>query len=139
MAASRGALRRGVLGLAAWLIVAHGLWERSSKAVDAKRARTANAVTVLTLLVGLACFYVALFLLVLLGSLLVIDDTYLQQVLKHPVDFSDYATLAWIAASLATIGGALGSGLETDESVRKALYAYRPESLVDQDGSGLGS
>jgi hypothetical protein len=123
-----------IVGLGAWLILAHGLWERASHGVEARRAWRANAVTVLTLLIGLACFYAALFVLVLLAALLVIDDTYLQQVLRHRIDFGDYVTLAWIATSLATIGGALGSGLETDESVRQALYSYRPESLTDQRG-----
>ena len=123
-----------VVGLAVWLIIGHGLWERSSDADDPERATVANAVTVLTLLIGLICFYVALFVLVLVSALLVIHPTYLQQNLGHPVDLGDFATLAWVTASLATVGGALGSGLETDESVRDALYGYRPESLADQGG-----
>jgi len=117
-------------------VIAHGLSERSSRASDTERVRVANAVTTLTLLVGLACFYMALFVLVLLSALLVIDASFLGSTLGHPVDFGDYATLAWFTASLATVGGALGSGLETDESVRDALYRYRPQSLADQEEPG---
>jgi hypothetical protein len=122
-----------VVVLGVWIVVAHGLWERSSRASDPERVRIANAVTVLTLLIGLACFYLALFVLVLLSALLIIDAGYFGGTLGHPADFGDYATLAWFAASLATVGGALGSGLETDESVRDALYRYRPQSLADQE------
>jgi hypothetical protein len=118
--------------LAIWLIISHDLWERQSGQADRDRIRLANAVTALTLLFGIACLYAALFVLVLVSALLVIDQSYLQSSLGHPVGLGDYATLAWLAASLATIGGALGSGLETDESVRKALYRYRPESLTEQ-------
>jgi hypothetical protein len=125
-----------VVALGVWIVVAHGLWERSSSASDPERVRVANAVTALTLLVGLACFYLALFALALLSALLIIDASYLGQTLGHPVDFGDYATLAWMTASLATVGGALGSGLETDQSVRDALYRYRPQSLADQEEPG---
>jgi hypothetical protein len=125
-----------VAALAIWLVAAHGLWERASEGVDAERVKVANAVTAITLLIGLTCFYVALFVLVLVSALLVIDASYLQKTLGHPVSFGDYAVLAWITTSLATIGGALGSGLESDESVRDALYRYRPESLVDQEEDG---
>src|SRR5215218_10375737 len=43
-----------VVALGLWIVVAHGLWERSSRASDPGRVRVANAVTALTLLVGLA-------------------------------------------------------------------------------------
>lgn len=90
---------------AIWIVVAQGLWERPSARSDPQRVKVANAVTALTLLIGLTCFYVALFVLVLLSALLVIDDGYLGSTLRHAVGFGDYATLAWFTASLATVGG----------------------------------
>ena len=66
-----------VVALGLWIVVAHGLSERSSRASDPERVRVANAVTALTLLFGLACFYIALFLLVLLSALLIIDASFL--------------------------------------------------------------
>jgi len=63
---------------------------------------------------------------VLAGALL-IDTSVLQKALQRPVDFTDYLTLAWLISSLATIGGAIGSGLEDEETVRAAAYGYHPE------------
>lgn len=48
--------------------------------------------------------------------------------LWQPVGFGDYAILAWLVASLATIGGALGAALDSDEAVREAAYAYVPSN-----------
>jgi uncharacterized membrane protein YbhN (UPF0104 family) len=50
-----------------------------------------------------------------------ISDSIIQSSLGHPVDFGDYAALAWVATSISTIIGALGSGLDEDEEVREAV------------------
>ena len=70
--------------------------------------------------------YAALFVLALLGALLLVVDPLFTEALGHPAGLADHLELAWLISSLATVGGALGAGLETDEAVREAAYTYRP-------------
>jgi hypothetical protein len=65
--------------------------------------------------------------LALAGSgLLVVPDPFADG-LGHPARVSDYLEPAWLISSLATVGGALGAGLESDDAVRQAAYSYRPD------------
>jgi hypothetical protein len=42
-----------------------------------------------------------------------------------PAGISRYLQAAWLTTSLATTGGALGAGLETNNAIREAAYSYR--------------
>jgi len=117
----------GLAALVAWLIVAHDLWEKPDRETPAELARLFNLGTILTLTLATAVSYVVLFVGTVLVGALLIDTSVLQQTLQRPVGFTDYLTLAWITSSLATVGGAIGSGLENEETVRAAAYGYHPE------------
>ena len=46
---------------------------------------------------------------------------------RWTVGYGDLFVLAWFVASAATVGGGLGSGLESDEAIRAAAYSKREE------------
>jgi hypothetical protein len=117
----------GLTALVAWLIVAHHLWEKADRETPAELARMFNLGTILTLTLATAVSYLVLLGGTLLAAALLIDTSVLEQSLQRPVDVTDYLTLAWIISSLATVGGAIGSGLEDEETVRAAAYGYHPE------------
>jgi hypothetical protein len=52
-------------------------------------------------------------------------------VLGHPAGVADQVNLAWLATSIATLGGALGAALESSERVREAAYTYQPDTQID--------
>ncbi|OLR92959.1 hypothetical protein [Actinokineospora bangkokensis] len=114
-----------VVGLVGWLILSHRLWERPSERVHPQQARLYNAVTVLTLAFGVLTLYSALFLLVFSAELLVLNPSVFQAQVGHPPSTGDRVGVAWFASSVATVAGALGSKLESDESVRAAAYGNR--------------
>ena len=66
-----------------------------------------------------------------------LDSAVLDQAVGHEVGLRDYAELAWMIASLATVGGALGSALESDAAVREAAYGYRPERLTERESDAV--
>jgi hypothetical protein len=117
----------GLAALVAWIIVAHDLWEKPDRETPAELARLFNVGTILTLALATMVSYAVLFTGTVLAAALLIDTSVLEQSLRRPVDVSDYLTLAWIISSLATVGGAIGSGLEDEKTVRAAAYGYHPQ------------
>jgi hypothetical protein len=116
-----------VVGLGVWLAVAHSLWQRSPERRDPALTYRVNAATVLTLVVGLLFGYVVLYVVVLASMELVIPERFMASNLGHPARFGDYAAAAWLAASMAVVVGAIGSGLESDEEVHETISRYRPD------------
>ncbi|MEU1589581.1 hypothetical protein [Micromonospora sp. NPDC005710] len=128
----------GLSALVAWLIVAHDLWEKPNRETPSELARLFNLGTVLTLTLATAVSYVVLIVGTALVAALLIDTSVLEQVLQRPVKVGDYLALAWITSSLATVGGAIGSGLENEETVRAAAYGYHPQPSGWRDDTGSG-
>jgi hypothetical protein len=108
-----------------WLIVHNSLWERAGGGAAVHKTRMYNAATLLTVSIGVLCMYVLLFGLTALGSATVISPEYLSGRLGHPATPLDYLGLSWLASSMGTVAGALGSSLETESAVRRATYSKR--------------
>ena len=94
-----------------------------------RRGRGGQGVRAATTALYRAAFYAALFALAGVAAACLVVPRGFSDALGHPVAVSDYAELAWLTCSLATLGGALGAGVETDEVIREA--AYLPHSDTD--------
>jgi hypothetical protein len=108
------------------LIAVHGLWERGGEGRARDQVLLFNAATAGTVLLGVFSLYLALVAVTLAGAGLVITPDAFARAVGSSVGFTDYVELAWFASSLATVGGALGAGLESDDAIREAAYGYRP-------------
>jgi hypothetical protein len=113
----------------AWLVIDGGLWDRpDDNSVQAReRSRLYNTSTLLTLTTGVLICYLALYLVNLVWALFVLDPAVMGGYLHASVDYRDLLVLTWFVASAATVGGGLGTGLESDEAIRAATYSKREE------------
>ncbi|MBN6056605.1 hypothetical protein JYK22_32055, partial [Nonomuraea sp. RK-328] len=119
------------------LVMAHGLWEQLPRG-DVRpeireRVLLFNLTTALTIFIGVVTLYAAELVISYVGSLVLITPTVLESEIRRAAGLGDYARLAWLAASLATIGGAFGAILENDAAVREAAYGYRPDEQIEVD------
>ncbi|MGW0032796.1 hypothetical protein ACWDXD_23600 [Streptomyces sp. NPDC003314] len=123
-----------------WLIVDAGLWHRSVEDSPEAKKRTAlyNASTVVTVGIGVLVCYAGLMVVNLAWALFILNDQVFASMTRTPLHAAEYWTLSWFVASVATAGGALGSGLESDEAIRAAAYSKREQerriALRDEHG-----
>jgi hypothetical protein len=115
-----------------WLILHHELWERPQSASERERAALYNAATAVTLTIGVAIFHMGLFVLLLLTAWWTLPPQLVAQSIGHPFGFLSLLTLAWLVAAVATLGGALGSGMEDDDAVKAAAYGVRQRKRFDK-------
>ena len=131
--------------MVSWLIIDAGLWHHpDDESRDSKEKRALyNASTVLTVTCGVLICHVALYLINLLWALFIVNGRAFEQMVGHPMGGTQYLVLAWLVTSAATVGGALGSGLESDEAVRAAAFGKREQErrqmLEEQDRQGTDS
>ena len=110
-----------------WLIVYHHLWERKTHLPSQERelAGLFNASTVITLTIGLGFGYLALFALNLIATFLVFTPEVFRQYAGAEPGLAEHLIVALITTAAATVAGAIGSGFESEESVREAAYSFR--------------
>jgi hypothetical protein len=116
------------------LIAAHNLWERSRDPQTRERVVLFNAVTMVTIAIGVLTLYLALLAFSVVGAFILIPEGALKAQINR-ADAVDYLRLAWMATSLATLAGALGSLVESDLAVREAAYGYRPSQESGDGGT----
>jgi hypothetical protein len=113
----------------AWLVIDGELWDRpdDDSAEARERSRLYNISTLVTLTTGVLISYLALYVVNLAWALYVLDPAVMGGYLNESRGYSDLFVLAWFVASAATVGGGLGTGLESDEAIRAAAYSKREE------------
>ena len=123
-----------VVLVVAWLVIDGELWDRpdDDSAEARERSRLYNTSTLVTLTTGVLICYLALYVVNLAWALFVLDPAVMGGYLKQPLGYGDLFVLAWFVASAATVGGGLGSGLESDEAIRAATYSKREEERRDR-------
>jgi hypothetical protein len=118
----------------AWLVIDGELWDRpdDNSAAAKERSRLYNTSTLVTLTAGVLICYLGLYFVNLVWALFVLDPAVMGGYLHSSLGYGDLFVLAWFVASAATVGGALGTGLESDEAIRAAAYSKREEERRDR-------
>lgn len=114
-----------IVAMISWIIIAHNLWEKKSDYHSQKLRHIYNATTITTLTLSVLTFYASMFLLFSIAVLIFVPEDIFKVVIEEEVGVTDYLRLAWLVTSAATVAGAIGAGLEDEESVRKVTYGYR--------------
>nr|WP_297426514.1 hypothetical protein [uncultured Actinotalea sp.] len=123
-----------VLAVVVALVAGARLWERPRRARERRQVTLFNLATTGTVLVGVLVLHLVLVVLALLGAALLVDAGVLAGVLGREPDAGTWWRLAWLTASLATVAGAVGAGLEDDDVVRAAAYTRSTESMDEPVG-----
>jgi hypothetical protein len=117
-----------------WLVIDGELWDRpdDNSAEAQERSRLYNTSTLVTLTAGVLICYLALYVVNLVWALFVLNPAVMGGYLHASLGYGDLFVLTWFVASAATLGGALGTGLESDEAIRAAAYSKREEDRRDR-------
>ncbi len=117
-----------ILSLVAWIITSNNLWESKVKDEHAFLGKLYNATTFFTLLLTVVMYYVLLFVMfMVLTSLLIPPSQAEENMTVSAVNISSYAYTTWIATSLSTIIGALGSSVNNEDVLLNSTYGYRQQ------------
>ena len=69
---------------------------------------------------------------------MIIPVEYLEEELDQPSGVVDYVRLVWLAASMGTMAGAVGSSLDDSHRIRNATYSLRERHRRSERHAGAG-
>jgi hypothetical protein len=113
------------------LVAAHHLWERAPSPAARERVVLFNLATAVTLGLGVMSLYIGLFVIFAVAAGVFLPPHHLAANIGHHVNVGDYFQLAWSTTSIAIVGGALGSLVESDEAVRNAAYRAHADHRIE--------
>jgi hypothetical protein len=116
-------LAMGFLGT--WIIISHRLWQPQWRVTARFVTSMYNATTVVTVACGVVFAYVLIYVILLIEAAVFMPPSLLESRLQLTPDVLTYAKAAWVAASVGTLAGAIGVGLENTEAVRRATFGWR--------------
>jgi hypothetical protein len=130
-----------VLALVLTLVIGGKLPEEVPRSTDQEEFPGAkeqvvlfNTVTVLTVVIGVVALYLILFALTVVVTFLLLPPDQIARQLNHPVHGGTLLAIAWLTASIATVGGALGAGLEKSRRIREVAYTFYPDRELSRHG-----
>jgi hypothetical protein len=91
-----------------------------------------NLATSVTLGLAVLTLYAGLLVLSVVGGAALIPQSVYDGNVGHAPALADYLKLGWLAATIATLAGALGSLIESDESVREAAYRHHADARTEE-------
>ncbi|WP_182353742.1 hypothetical protein [Flaviflexus huanghaiensis] len=118
--------------MAGWLISSNRLWNRGRRYGSIAEGAMYNAAVVVTILMSVVLLYLALFIGVLLAGLIIIEAGYLSDVLGEKATFRHYLDIAWLAASMGTVAGALGSNFDSDDDIKQLTHGRREALRMEE-------
>ena len=113
------------VSFAGWLIVHNRLWQRRHTQESRWREMVDNLATVGTIGMTAIILHFAVWLVMVLASVVVIPQAYLEGELERDVGVITYLSIAWLSASLGAMAGALGSNFDREVEIRSATYNLR--------------
>src|SRR3954465_15201837 len=122
-----------IVTLCVVLVLAHGLWERATGHDDREAVVLFNLATSATLGLAVLTLYASLLVLSAVGGAALIPPGVYHGNVGNAPALADYLKLGWLAATIATLAGALGSLIESDESVREAAYRHHADARTEGD------
>lgn len=117
-----------VSAMTAWVIISYDLWERvgNQKQRNRRILTLYNGATVLTLFISVLFYFAILYTMFFTAALVVLPPGYVvNHIVPDEVTIMFYVEVAWFAASLSTVVGAIGAGVQDKSLIKKSTYGYR--------------